>query len=54
MAKKWPIFRHTYFGNNSAIFGPISLKFSVGSQETIIYRLRLEIQLQVMMLNFIS
>ena len=33
------IFEHTVFG--SAIFGPIMLIFSMGAQETIIYRLAL-------------
>ena len=34
-----PIFEHTYFGHNSAISGPPGLKFFMGVQETIFYRL---------------
>ena len=34
-----PIFGHTCFGHNSAIFGPIGLKLFMGAQETIICRL---------------
>ena len=34
-----PIFEHTFFGQKSAIFGPIGLKFFVGAEETINYRL---------------
>ena len=34
-----PIIGHTFFGNNSLIFGPIGLKIFMGTQETIIYRL---------------
>ena len=35
---RMPIFGHTFFGHNSAISGPIGLKFFMGFQ-TIIYRL---------------
>ena len=34
---RMPIFGHTFFGHNSAISGPIRLKFFMGVQETIIY-----------------
>ena len=34
-----PIFGHTFFGHELAIFGPIRLKILKGTQETIIYRL---------------
>ena len=34
-----PIFGHLFFGHNSAIFWLIGLKISMGTQETIIYRL---------------
>ena len=34
-----PIFGHTFFGHNSSISEPIGLKFLMGVQETIIYRL---------------
>ena len=34
-----PIFGHTFFAHNSAIFGPIGLEILMGTQETIIYRL---------------
>ena len=33
------IFRHTFFGHNSATFCQIGLKIFMGTQETIIYRL---------------
>ena len=36
---RMPIFGHTFFGHNSTIFGQIELKFFMGVQETIIYRL---------------
>ena len=32
-----PIFGHTFFGHNSAIFGPAGLKILMGAQETISY-----------------
>ena len=34
-----PIFGHQFFSYNSAIFGLIGLKISMGTQETIIHRL---------------
>ena len=34
-----PIFEHMIFGHNSAFFWPIGLKYFMGAQETIIYRL---------------
>ena len=34
-----PIFGHTIFDHNSAMFWPIVLKHFMGNQETIIYRL---------------
>ena len=34
-----PIFGHTFFGHNSAVFGSIKLQFFEGAHETIIYRL---------------
>ena len=45
MGHKWvnldsmPIYGHTFFGHNSAIFWLIKLKFRMVTQETIIYRL---------------
>ena len=39
-----PIFGHTYFDHNSAIFGQIGLKIFMGTQETFIYRLLIENQ----------
>ena len=36
---RMPIFGHTFFGHNSAIFGPIGLKIGMRTQETVIYRL---------------
>ena len=36
---RMPIFAHTFFGCNSAISGPIGLKYLMGVQETMIYRL---------------
>ena len=38
-----PIFGYTYFGLYLAISGPIGLKFFIGGQETIIYRLVMRI-----------
>ena len=35
----YSIYGHTFFGHNSAIFGTIGLKFFMGTQVTIIYRL---------------
>ena len=35
----YSIYGHTFFGHNSAILGPIELKFFMGTPETIIYRL---------------
>ena len=32
-----PIFGHTFFGHNSAIFRPTGLKIFIGTHETIIY-----------------
>ena len=40
----YSIYGHTFFGHNSAIFGPIGLKFFMGTQGTIIYRLLLRNQ----------
>ena len=40
----YSIHGHTFFGHNSAIFGPIGLKFFMGTQGTIIYRLLLRNQ----------
>ena len=36
-AKCMPIFGHTFFGHNSAIFGPIGQKIVMQTQENIIY-----------------
>ena len=39
-----PIFGHTFFGHYSAISGPIGLKYFMGVQDTIIYRLVMRIE----------
>ena len=36
---RMPIFGHTFFVHNSAIFWPIGLKIFKGTQDTFIYRL---------------
>ena len=49
-----PVFGHTFFGLNLAIFGPIliGLKMFKGAYETIIYRWRREIQIIMLIFHF--
>ena len=52
----YSIYGQTFFGYYSAIFWPIGLKFFVGTQETIIYRLlvRSQQQLQSECMEFVT